>query len=316
MAALQNEYTAATQKLHEQMAALRSERDTLRRATDESLVTHRQERDALSQRLEAATAQAAESARRVEALQGEVARLVRERQHLAAAHSADGASEEAAELRHQRDRLREAVRSLQHSSSVSSMNGGGSESTVLREQVGVLQAQLAAERSANDALRRRIQRERLGARLDALDSVGEQIHDLKRVLGGDWSTIASTSKVMLNRSDARDVASANSSRVAVDRERFATPSTIGHNGHRDAAAAGNHHLKTHNNLTSAAAANRSSDGHRHAPPAAAAAPMVQQQQQSPQGPRVARDGEMGRIVEEIASDRKRLEDLRAKLAKK
>jgi hypothetical protein len=94
------------------------------------------QRDSLTQRLDAATAALADSERKTETLQNDVARLVRERQ--AALKSSDALStEEAAELRRQRDRLKEAVRNLQSASSLS--NG---ETVALREQVATLQAQV------------------------------------------------------------------------------------------------------------------------------------------------------------------------------
>ena len=128
------------------------------------------------------------SEQKVADLQQEVARLVQERQMWKgrAANMAD--PQEVEELKRQRDLLRDAVRKLQLQHQQQQLHQ--QDDTLLHDKVGELQEQLAAERQLSESLRRRLQREKLGSRLDALDTVGKQIEDLKHVLSGDWSSLS------------------------------------------------------------------------------------------------------------------------------
>jgi chromosome segregation ATPase len=150
---------------------LHSERELTRGRLEEALEAHDKSVDAWKE-------QRVELLGQVGTLQEEVSRLVQERQRLRVpTHD----PEEAAELRRQRDALREAVKKLQQPHQYDSASVG---------QIAQLQALLTAEKNLNESLRRRMQRERLGSRLEALDTVGKQIQDLKHVLSGEWSSIS------------------------------------------------------------------------------------------------------------------------------
>jgi hypothetical protein len=161
------------------------------RETQTSALGLRAERDALVARSRGAESRVAEAEQKIQQLQQETARLVREREGWR--KRAEGQTEDSAELLRQRNLLRDAVLKLRDQSQNES--GAGEK---LAEQVAVLQSQLANERAINEGLKRRVQRERLGSRLEALDTVGRQIQDLKHVLSGDWSSISMANGSQLN----------------------------------------------------------------------------------------------------------------------
>ncbi len=152
------------------LTRLLGERDVTRNRLEEALEAHDKTVDSWKSERESLQGQ-------IGSLQLEVSRLVQERQR---SRAAAAESEEMAEIRRQRDTLRETVKKLQHQQ----------VSQVDSSRLAQLQAQLAAERNVSEGLRRRIERERLGSRLEALDTVGKQIQDLKHVLSGDWSSIS------------------------------------------------------------------------------------------------------------------------------
>ena len=160
-------------------------------AAQSSAMNLRTERDALVERSRGAETRVTQAEQKIHQLQQEAARLVRERENWR--KRAEGQSEDSAELLRQRNLLRDAVLKLRDQSLNESGMGGK-----LAEQVAVLQSQLANERAINEGLKRRVQRERLGSRLEALDTVGRQIQDLKHVLSGDWSSISIANGSQLN----------------------------------------------------------------------------------------------------------------------
>ncbi len=161
------------------------ERDQMRERLEEQLAEHGKSIEAWQGQREELSVQVRQANARVATMQSEMARVVQERQlWMSRADTSTSSVEETVELRRQRDVYKEAVRKLQQ------QKPDDGKLVELQERVATLQAQLTAERNVSAGLKRSVQRERLGSRLDALDTVGKQIQDLKQVLGGDWSSIS------------------------------------------------------------------------------------------------------------------------------